>query len=257
MLASTPKILAPLLVTMAILSPALADDFQPAQENLPVPPPEGAVVLLDDEGKNLFLSKHGKEVDWPLDSGVLVSTRGDDRSNHVVSQLHFQDAEIHVEFMLPEKGSGNSGIYIHGNYELQIIHSAGKPQDKLTQEDIGSVYGFAPPIVNADRGRLQWQVYDIRYQAPRRGDDGKITQPGKITAWLNGQKVQAETEVGEPRSQYHPFRYKTTPYLDKIWEQQQQTAIGPVFLQDHDSPVKFRNVWVRPLDDKAFLYEGE
>ncbi|MEX2356691.1 MAG: DUF1080 domain-containing protein, partial [Pirellulaceae bacterium] len=204
------------LLSVLALSPTLADEFQPNQENLPVPPPEGAVVLLNDEGKNLFLSKHGKEVDWPLDSGVLVSARGETRANHIVSQLHFQDAEIHVEFMLPEKGSGNSGIYIHGNYELQIIHSAGKPQDKLSQEDIGSVYGFAQPLVNADRGRGQWQVYDIRYRAPRRDEAGKITQPGKITAWLNGQKVQEETEVGEPRSTYHPFRYNTTPYLKTI-----------------------------------------
>jgi hypothetical protein len=78
-----------------------------------------------------------------------------------------------------------------------------------------------------------------------------------ITAWLNGQKVQDKTEFGEPRSTYHPYRYNTTPYLKKIWEKQKKTHVGPVFLQDHDSPVKFRNVWVRPLDDQAAMYAPE
>lgn len=252
---STPKMLAALLASIALVCPLLAEEFRPEQEKLPAVPPEGAVPLLDDEGTNLFLSKQGQEVDWPLEDGVLVSSRGETRSNHVVSQLHFRDADIHVEFMLPEKGSGNSGIYIHGNYELQIINSAGK--EKLTQEDMGSVYGFAPPLVEAAREPGQWQVYDIRYRAPRRDDEGKITEPGEITAWLNGQKVQEQTKVGEPRSSYHPFRYKTTPYLDKIWQQQQKTSVGPVFLQDHDNPVRFRNVWVRPLDAKTYLAETE
>lgn len=239
------------LLTFAAPVPVFAEDVQPPQKELPVPPPEGAVVLLDEE-TNLFLGKTGGPVDWPLEEGVLTSSRGETRSNHVVSQLHFRDADIHVEFMLPEKGVGNSGIYIHGNYELQIIHSAGK--EKLTQDDMGAVYGFAPPLVNAARDRNQWQVYDIRYRAPRRDGEGEITEEGTITAWLNGQKVQDKTKLGEPRSSYHPFRYKATPYLEKIWERQKKTSTGPVFLQDHDAPVKFRNVWVMPLDDEAGIY---
>lgn len=242
-----------LIALIAIASPALADDYRPQQDRLPVPAPEDAVVLLGGEGKNLFLSKHGDSADWPMEEGTLVSSRGETRSNHVVSALHFRDAEIHVEFMLPEKGSGNSGVYIHGNYELQIFNSGGK--EKVTQGDMGAVYGFAPPLVNAARQPGEWQVYDIRYRAPRRDEEGKIVEKGAITAWLNGKKVQQVTKVGEPRSSYHPFRYKTTPYLKTIWQRQLETSTGPVFLQDHDNPVRFRNVWVRPLDDKAFRYE--
>ena len=112
-------------------------------------------------------------------------------------------------------------------------------------------------MVNACRKPGEWQVYDIRYRAPRRDADGKIKEPGTITAFLNGEKVQDNTSFEEPRSTYHPFRYGTTPYLQKIWEQQKRTEMGPVFLQDHHAPVRFRNVWVRPLDNRAFLYEPE
>ncbi len=231
----------------------IADDFQPNQSEMPVAPPEGAIVLLD-ETTNDFLNKHGEAIDWPLQEGVATSTRGEGRSNHIVSKTFFRDADIHAEFKLPKKGSGNSGIYIHGNYELQIINSVGK--EKLDQGDIGAVYGFAPAMVNAGKGPGEWQVYDIRYRAPRRDENGKITEEGSITAWLNGQKVQDETKLGEPRSKYHPYRYNTTDYLKAIWEHQKETSVGPVFLQDHDNAVEFRNVWIKPLDEKAIVYEG-
>ncbi len=245
---------ASLLALIVFCGAAGADHFQPNQMELPVPPPEGAIVLLDGD-TNEFLSKQGDEINWPLKDGVLTSTRGEGRSNHIVSKLHFRDADIHVEFQLPEKGSGNSGIYIHGNYELQIINSTGKK--KLDQGDIGAVYGFAPAMVNAGKAPGKWQVYDIRYTAPRRDDSGKIIKEGTVTAWLNGQKVQEKTQLSEPRSKYHPYRYNTTDYLKTIWEQQKQTSVGPVFLQDHDNAVQFRNVWVKPLDDKAYAYKPE
>lgn len=232
---------------------AADEPFLPRQDSLPVAPPAGAVVLFAGEGRNQFLSKTGGAIDWAIEDGALVSTAHDARSNHIVSRLHFRDAEVHVEFMIDEKSGGNSGIYLHGHYELQIFNSFGK--DKTSMEDMGAVYGFAPPRVNAARKVGEWQVYDIRYRAPRRDSDGTIVQDGVISAWLNGQQVQDATMVGEPRSQYHPFRYKSTPYLQEIAKRQHVTMTGPVFLQDHDSPARFRNVWVRPLDEKAFFYE--
>ena len=196
--------------------PAAKSTFAPDQSKLPTPPPKGAKILFDGETQQ-FLSMSGGKIDWPIESGSLVSSRGKGRSNHLVSKLHFRDAEIHVEFMLPKNGSGNSGIYIHGNYELQIFNSYGKK--KLNQGDMGSVYGFSPPLVNASRPPGEWQVYDIRYAAPRRDKTGKIVKDGAITAWLNGKKVQDNARFGEPRSIYHPFRYGTTPYLQTIWKQ--------------------------------------
>jgi hypothetical protein len=228
--------------------------FEPKQDKLPAPVPPGATVLLGDGPETKFLSKTGQEIDWPVEKGELVSTKGGNNSNHLVSSIHFRDAVIHVEFMLPPSGSGNSGVYIHGNYELQIIGSHGKTN--VTQKDMGAVYGFAKPLVNAARKPGEWQVYDILYEAPRRDDKQKIVKPGSITAWLNGQLVQKNTRVGEPRSVYHPYRHETTEYLKAIFQKQKQTMTGPVFLQDHGHAVRFRNVWVLPLDDRAGVYKA-
>lgn len=229
-------------------------DFKPAQEKLPALAPKGATVLLDEKGNHLFLSMAGGPTDWTVADGAMVPTHRKNQ-NHIVSRLHFKDADIHVEFMLPEKGPANSGVYIHGNYEVQVLNSTGK--EKLTQEDAGALYGFAAPLVNACRKPGEWQVFDIRYRAPRRDEAGKITEQGSVTVWFNGMKVQDGTRFGEPRSAFHPFRYGTTPYLEKIRDRQKKTMTGPVFLQDHGNPVKFRNVWVLPADDRAFMYEPD
>lgn len=251
-----PRFLTLLLLAVASLRASAQDsDFAPKQDKLPVKPPSDAIVLFDGKDTNHFLSMKGDAIDWPIKDGCLVSYRGGGRTNHVVSKYHFRDADIHVEFMVHPKGSGNSGIYIHGNYELQIFDSFGK--DKPGKDDQGALYGFAKPLVNAARKAGEWQVYDIRYRAPRRDSSEKIIEEGHITAWLNGQLIHKDTRFGEPRSKYHPFRYGTTPYLQTIWSRQKQTSVGPVFLQDHSSPTQFRNVWIRPLDDKAMLYEGK
>jgi hypothetical protein len=228
--------------------------FKPDQSRLPVPPPKAATVLLDEKGNHLFVSMAGEKIDWPIEDGVIVSTPKKNQ-NHIVSKLHFKDADIHVEFLLPEKGPANSGVYIHGNYEIQILNSFGKRM--VTQEDAGAVYGFAPPLENACRKPGEWQVFDIRYRAPRRDDAGKIIENGTVTVWFNGKKVQDTTQFGEPKSVYHPFRFGTTSYLEKIRDRQKHTMIGPVFLQDHGNPVKFRNVWVLPADEYALIYEPE
>jgi hypothetical protein len=227
--------------------------FAPQQDKLPVTPPQGAIVLFDGDKINLFRSKQGEQVKWKIEAGELISSRDKNRANHIVSLVHFRDADIHVEFNVSTTAQGNSGVYIHGNYELQIMNSHGKKE--LSEQDAGSVYGFQKPLVNAARPAGEWQVYDIRYLAPRRNAEGKIVEEGSITAWLNGQKVQENTRFGEPRSVYHPYIYQTTPYLQKIWAKQKASMVGPVFLQDHDSPCRFRNIWIVPLDDKAETYE--
>lgn len=239
---------------LSLILLAADPDFKPDQSKLPAPPPRGATVLLDEKGRHSFLSMAGEKIDWPVEDGVAVPTPRGNR-NHIVSKLHFRDADIHVEFMLPEKGPGNSGVYIHGHYEVQIINSFGK--EKVTQEDAGALYGFSPPLVNACRKPGEWQVLDIRYRAPRRDESGKITENGTVTVWFNGKKVQDGTRFGEPKSAFHPFRFGNTPYLNAIRDRQKKTMTGPVFLQDHGNPVKFRNVWVLPADEYAFTYDPE
>lgn len=228
------------------------EPYAPPQDKLPAAAPEDAILLLDANGEHEFVSKTGEAIDWPIRDGVATSTKGQG-PNHIVSLLHFRDADIHVEFNLPRSGSGNSGVYIHGNYELQIINSHQKTE--LTNHDMGAIYGFSAPLVNAARPPGEWQVYDIRYRAPRRNRVGKINEPGSITAWLNGKKVQDGARFGEPRSVYHPYRHGTTPYLQAIWARQKATETGPVFLQDHQNPTQFRNVWIVPQDEAAFFYD--
>ena len=240
-----------------VMNPLIADEnFRPDQSVLPVSAPSDAVVLFGAKA-NRFVSMGGGDIDWPVRDGALVSTRGQavpgkSRSNHIVSAYHFRDADIHVEFQLPENSKGNSGLYLHGHYELQILNSF--DAKKLTQQEMGALYGFAPPLVNAARKPGEWQVYDVRFRAPRRDKHGNIVEDGHLTAWLNGQKVQGGTKFAEPRSNYHPFRHGRTPYLEGVEKSLRSTMAGPLFLQDHDAEVRFRNVWIRPLDEKAFEY---
>ncbi|MGL6094347.1 MAG: 3-keto-disaccharide hydrolase, partial [Fimbriiglobus sp.] len=228
-----------LLLALAIAAEDPSPAFRPDQSKLPAPPPKAATVLLGATGTHEFVSMAGGAINWPIEDGVATSTPKRNQ-NHIVSRFHFRDADVHVEFLLPDKGPANSGVYIHGNYEVQILNSFGK--EKITQEDAGAVYGFSPPLTNACRKPGEWQVFDIRYRAPRRDDAGKITEPGTVTAWFNGTKVQDGATVGEPKSVFHPFRFGNTPYLDAIRDRQKKTMAGPLFLQDHGNPVKFRNV---------------
>jgi hypothetical protein len=242
-----------IFVLLSVGAPSFAaTEFAPKQDVLPAKPPAGAIVLFDGAGKNLFVNKDGKPCDWNVENGELVVTGNNRRANHTVSQWHFRDADIHVEFKIDPKAGGNSGIYLHGHYEMQIYNSAKKRDPD--EHDEGALYGFQKPLLNAARAPGEWQVYDIRFRAPRRNAACKIMEEGEVTAWLNGRLVQDKTRFGEPRSNYHPFRSETTPYLTKIAEQQAKTDVGPVFLQDHGSPCRFRNIWIVPLDDRAFVY---
>jgi hypothetical protein len=225
----------------------------PSDEQLPIPPPTGAIVLFDGKGINLFVSRTGGKINWPVDDGALVATSNTRRSNNIVSRLHFRDADIHVEFSLPPTGDGNSGVYIHGVYELQILKSEDERRPGIG--DMGAVYGLHRPIVNEARGPGEWQSYDIRFRAPRRDAFGKLVAEGTITVWLNGQKIHDRVTIGEKTSDYNPYRYDTTPYLATIAKRQLRTMTGPLMLQDHDNPVRFRNIWVRPFDDRAFAYD--
>jgi hypothetical protein len=225
----------------------------PPQDAPPAAPLPDTIVLFDGRPSSLFVNVTGAAIDWPIEDGALISTPNTRRSNNLVSRLHFRDAEIHVEFMLPGTGDGNSGVFLHGEYELQILNSAGKSKPGVG--DMGAAYGLYKPLVNAARGPGVWQSYDIRYVAPKRDACGAIVAAGTITAWLNGQKIHDRVEVGAKTSDYNPYQYDTTPYLKTIQRRQHRTMAGPLMLQDHDNPVRFRNIWVKPLDCHAFVYD--
>ena len=229
-----------------------AADFRPRQDELPVPPPPGALVLFGDgsePGGPKFTAMNGGPIDWKVEDGTLVVGRSKGHANHILSESVFRDADIHAEFLTSPVAKGNSGLYIHGHYEMQIFDSFGA--DPPTDQDAGALYRFGKPLVNAARPAGEWQVYDIRFIAPRRGPDGAVTTPGRITAWLNGKLVQDGIEFTEPRSPYVPYRHGVTDHLRAIEATLRTTGQGPLFLQDHGSPVRFRNVWIRPLDTRG------
>jgi hypothetical protein len=205
--------------------------------------PSDAIVLFDGKSTDAFLGVDGNACTWPVEDGILSVGK-----RFIVSKLHFRDAQIHAEFSVPTKAAGNSGLYLHGHYEMQISNTFGSTEP--SKEVIGSLYRYELPLVNAGRPADHWQTYDVIYRAPRYRD-GKISEPGTITAILNGVLVQNHVSFTEPRSPYTPYVYQSTPYTKRILESLKQTDAGPLYLQDHQSPVRYRSVWIRPLDDKA------
>ena len=263
MLSSAPRSYRPPHLVLVILTLALIDNrcfggdatsstFEPNQTVLPVSPPDRAIVLLESNSVPRFVSMSGQPINWPIEAGFLTSARTQEHANHIVSTVHFRDADIHAEFMTSPEAHGNSGLYMHGHYEMQIYDSFGV--DPPTDQDEGSLYRFSKPLLNASRPNGEWQVYDIRYQAPTRDATHQIEKPGTITAWLNGKKVQDGVTFLEPRSPYTPYRHGTTDYLVAIEKKLLATGVGPLFLQDHGSPTKFRNIWIVPRDSLAGEY---
>jgi len=226
-------------------SSQLLAEFRPDQSSLPVAPPTDAVLLVAPGVEPKFTSMAGGPINWEIEEGSLVATRTKNHANHIASSVMFEDADIHAEFMVSPLAHGNSGLYIHGHYEMQIYDSFGV--ENVTSQDEGSLYRFAKPLVNAARPAGEWQVYDIRFIAPKRNADGSLKSAGTLKAWLNGQLVQDGVTFTAPRSPYIPYRHGVTDYLRGVEKQLQATGKGPLFLQDHGSPTRFRNVWIRPL----------
>jgi hypothetical protein len=232
------------LLTLALVvaaSVSRADEFAPRQDILPVEAPAGAVVLLGPGVEPRFRAMDGGPADWKRDGDALIVTPSEGHANHVHSIDTFEDADLHVEFVVDPRAHGNSGLYFHGWFEMQIYDSAGV--DPVTEQDEGSLYRFAKPLVNAARPVGEWQVYDIRYTAPRRDPAGQVKSPGSITAWLNGRKVQDGVEFDAPRSPYIPYKHGVTDHLRAVEKTLVETGRGPLFLQDHGSPTRFRNIW--------------
>lgn len=192
--------------------------------------PADAVVLFDGKDLSGWTYRDGRPADWKIENGYMEVRGGD-----IMSKRKFGDFQLHVEFWLPDTGGAqgqaraNSGVYLQGRYEIQVLDSYGL---KPSYGDCGGLYGIAKPIVNACRPPKQWQSYDITFRGPR-SQDGK-TSEARVTVLQNG--VWIHDCVAVPH---------TTPgAID-----QDVTTPGPILLQDHGCPIRYRNVWVRPLEE--------
>jgi hypothetical protein len=119
---------------------------------------------------------------------------------------------------------------------------------------MGAIYSINPPLVNAARPPGTWQTYDIVYRAPKRDDKGEPTEAGSVTALLNGVLIQDHAPILRHVSIYAPLNAQRSEYGRSIRASVLKTGAGPLWLQDHDSPVKFRNLWIRPLDANSFVF---
>jgi len=195
-------------------------------------PPEGAVVLFNGKGLDGWESRRGsRPAEWTLAEDYLEVNRSGD----IISKQKFTDFDLHLEFWLPlmpdarGQARANSGVYLQGRYEIQVLDSFGI--DPPGGGDCGAIYNFRPPRVNACIPPEQWQTFDISFRAPRFDDAGTMTEPTNITVYHNATLIH--DEVGVPEVSGSP--------LDR-----EQALPGPLMLQDHSNPVRYRNIWIVP-----------
>lgn len=195
-------------------------------------PPEEALVLFDGTSLDGWMQRDGQPAGWKLrEDGSMEVARG-----AILSRQSFGDVRIHLEFrtpLMPEargQARGNSGVYVQGRYEVQVLDSFGlEPMDN----GCGAVYRIAPPGVNASLPPLQWQTYEIIFRAPRFDSSGSKTANARITVRQNGEVIHLNREL---------------PRLTPGGVSNEENERGPLLLQDHRDPVRYRNIWVLPLD---------
>jgi hypothetical protein len=214
----------------------------------PGAPPSDAVVLFDGSSMDAW-APTGQP--WTLENGVMtVPSRAEgEGASTLVSKESFGDVQLHLEFRSPnppEKSSqdrGNSGVWFMERYEVQILDGYDNPT--YADGTVGAIYGSTPPLVNASRAPGEWQSYDIVFERPHFAADGSVERPAYVTVLLNGVLVQNR----------QPYTGST------VWRQlakyEPHGDAAPIQLQDHDSPVSFRNIWVRRLPEAARSYDAK
>lgn len=197
--------------------------------------PSDAIVLFDGKDLSKWVAGNGSPAKWKVENGYMeVNGTGSIRTAEA-----FGSCQLHVEWAAPEEvksksqGRGNSGVMIMGKYEIQVLDSF----NNRTYSDgqASAIYGQYPPLVNASRPPGQWQTYDIIFDAPVWTDDGQLKKPGYITVLHNGVLVHHHRRsLGQVA---HKFAPQNKPHKSQL----------PLTLQDHGNPVRFRNIWIRPL----------
>ena len=206
---------------------------------LPVPPPSDAIVLFDGTDLSKWRAADGGPAKWIIKDGSLIAVAG---GGPVYTRDGYGDVQLHVEWAAPTPGSGkgqgrgNSGVFLMGKYEVQVLDS----HENVTYVDgqAAAVYGQYPPLVNASRPAGTWQAYDIVFRRPRFRPDGTVAQPARVTVLHNGVLVQDNSEIWGPTGWLQHLPYESHP--DRL----------PLSLQDHGNPVLYRNIWLRELDEE-------
>ncbi len=195
-------------------------------------PPSDAVTLFSGRDLSAWTAENGGEPQWKVENGYAeVAGNGG-----ILTKESFGDIQLHVEWATPAEvkgegqGRGNSGVYFQGRYEIQVLDSYQNPT--YFNGQASSFYGHNAPLVNASRKPGEWQAYDIVFHAPKTGDAGKV-MPGSFTVFHNGVLVQDHIPIQGDSTTAAKFSGVT--------------PTGPLMLQNHGNPVRYRNVWLRKL----------
>ena len=200
-------------------------------------PPEAAVVLFDGTDLSDWAKLDGEAPAWEVADGAMTVTAG---AGDIVTRERFTDCLLHLEFMTPDmpdatgQAKGNSGVFLQGRYEIQVLDSYGI--DVPGMGDCGAIYNQFASLVNACKPPLEWQTYDVIFRAARVGEAGEIAENARVTVLQNGIVIQNNVQM-----------LGTTGGATD----EDAAEPGPLRLQDHGNPVKYRNIWIVPLPLKG------
>ncbi len=211
---------------------------------LPGQPPSDAVVLFNGKGLSQWTAAKLGTAAYTVSAGPARWKVGDGYfevvpgSGDIATKRKFGDVQLHVEWMEPpgvtgtSQGRGNSGVFLMGLYEIQVLDSYHSPT--YADGQAGAMYGQWPPLVNAVRKPGEWQTYDIVFEAPV-FTEGRRTKSASMTVFLNGVLLHNHKEEMGPTIYRQVPKYKPGP------------SEGPIILQDHHNIVRYRNIWARPV----------
>ncbi|MCE9533554.1 MAG: DUF1080 domain-containing protein [Planctomycetes bacterium] len=197
------------------------------------PAPQGAIVLFDGKNLDKWSKQDGKTAaHWKLVDGGAMQV---EKPGNIITKDKFGGAfKLHVEFRVPYvaegkgQGRGNSGVYVQGRYEVQVLDSYGL---ESKNNDCGGIYEVAAPLKNVCKAPTVWQSYDIEFTAPK-FENGKKTEPARMTVYHNGVKIHDDVKIPVDNTRAGAGGDPATA--------------GPILLQEHGHQVQFRNIWVLP-----------
>lgn len=225
------------------MEPSMTEIWDPEVEVItpgvtPLDAPSDAIVLFDGVNiDNEWTNGEGGKVEWLVADGCVTMQKG---TGAIKTKRSFHDFQLHIEWRTPAEvkgegqGRGNSGVFLQGIYEVQVLDNFNNRTYRNGQA--GSLYKQHAPLVNACKGPGEWQTYDIIYTAPRFNKDGTYFSQPKVTVLHNGVLVQNNVSLRGPTEYVGIPEYKVSEH-----------GPGPIMLQDHGNPVSYKNIWIREL----------
>ena len=242
LLLTTSALMAQQFIKEGEYQPEDTEFYEPKVEKIDpgadgAPPSDATVLFGGNDLSNWESVEDGSAAAWTVEDGHFTVKPGE---GDIQTKENFGSFQLHIEWRSPQEiegegqGRGNSGIFLQGMYEVQVLDSY--ESETYVNGQAGSIYKQSPPLVNATRPPSEWEVYDIIYTAPKFDERSHaMIEPPYVTVLHNGIVVQNHTRI-----------QGTTEYIGP--PQWRAHGDGPIKLQDHSNPVSYRNIWIRPLN---------